>query len=79
MEETLQFLQSLDAETVNLGQLKSIRHGFLVAGDVMYIPPGALLVEKAVGATNIALRTASMVLAQDSSSSTLLIAAAHPK
>ena len=43
------------------GRLTSFRFGYIVSGDVLYLPHGACVCEKAVGQHNVAMRVPAMI------------------
>jgi len=55
-------LESLDVETVKQLQPKTLRYAFAVPGDVVYVPFGALIVEKATKQNNLFIRALSMLV-----------------
>ena len=61
-QDATAWMESLDAETVTQLQPKTLRYAFAVPGDVVYIPFGTLVVEKATKQNNVFVRALSMLL-----------------
>ena len=85
-KECLAFLKCMTADVVNEAAdhsgLLSFRHMYVTEGDILYLPPGSIFVEKAVGARGknvFTLRVASTFLDADRSSLCAgMVAAAYP-
>lgn len=64
-QEMTKFLQHLDAESLTTlgkeGQLQSFRYLYVIAGDVVYLPPGTIVCEKAMGTNSTGIRVVSML------------------
>ena len=62
-QEALEVLATLDEEQLaSISFLpQSLAHVYLVANDLMYLPPGSVFVDKATGADNLALRCSSLL------------------
>ena len=58
----MDYLENLTAENVNSGRFSTLAHGYIVPGDVVYIPFGAILCEKAVACSNVSLRVSSLLI-----------------
>ena len=73
-------MQSIDSTKVNEGSFKTFSHGFVIPGDIVYLPFGHILTEKATGNNNVSLRVPSM-LVHDSglSGSAELLSLAYPQ
>ena len=50
----------IDVSTLE-GSTWSLAAGELIVGDLLYVPPCSLIIEKAVGANNVAMRIMSLV------------------
>ena len=81
VQETLNWMKALDAETVNThaDQFESLRHGYIIPGDVVYVPAGHIFVEKALQANNVSLRATSLLITHDQCASVEAIASAYSK
>ena len=75
----MDYLENLTAENVNSGRFSTLAHGYIVPGDAVYIPFGAILCEKAVACSNVSLRVSSLLIHKHQCPSADIITNAYPK
>ena len=62
-KDAVHFLESIDERVAE--DISTLKTAYVVAGDLMYIPFGCIVVEKAIASNNTALRVASMLITAD--------------
>lgn len=68
LQEGAEFLKNLGGDAlkdlVNDGKMMSFRFSYIVPGDIVYIPYGSMVCEKAVGMNNVAMRVPSLIMSE---------------
>lgn len=64
-KDLIRFMQTVTFDFLEASETVSFRYGYLVPGDVLFIPAGSILLEKSVVADNIMLRVASPIMSSD--------------
>ena len=76
------FLQDLNCDTLQSlaaeGMLSSFRFSYIIAGDIVYMPHGIIVCEKAVGANNVSMRVPSMLCTKNDLLSLAFIRKVYP-
>lgn len=76
------FLADLNADTLgslaNEGRLVSFRFVYTIPGDIIYLPFGAIVCEKACGANNVSMRVPSMIFTPGSLDAIKFMCAVYP-
>ena len=70
------FFQDLDQEAIEHLGLKTFSQAFVQSGDILYVPSGAIVCEKAVSRHNVLLRVPSTLLSTSTTNSCCLVAGA---
>ncbi len=64
-KDLIHFMQRVTYEFLENSVLPSFRYVYMIPGDVMYVPPGSILLEKACVGDNILLRVPSTLMSSD--------------
>lgn len=76
------YLADLNSETLNSlaneGRLASFRFVYAIPGDIIYLPFGSIVCEKACGANNVSMRTPSMIFTPGSRDAVKFMCAVYP-
>ena len=78
-KDGMAYLENLTAEKVNSARFNTLAHGYIVPGDIVYIPFGAVFCEKSVGGHNVSLCVSSLLIHKHQCPSADLITNAYPK
>ena len=74
MQDALLWFQGLTVDELAQRKTETLKCHYLRPGDVLYLPPGALVTEKAVGEHNVVLRAYTPVVADELVNSMVFIA-----
>lgn len=76
IKAAVHFFQDLDQDAIESLSLQTFSHTYVQSGDILYVPSGAIVCEKAVTRHNVLLRVPSTLLSTKTTSSCCLVAGA---
>ena len=79
LQEIYAKFQDLGEDQVNKGEFNTFSHGYLVPGDLIYLPFGHVVCEKATKSHNISLRTTSLLVTPENDKTANFLGLAFPE
>ena len=79
LQEVYAKFPDLGENEVNQGKFNTFSHGYLVPGDLIYMPFGHVMCEKATKNHNLSLRTTSLLVSQSSGATADFLGLAYPE